>query len=164
MEDSNANRGDGTVVLILKTARDWELSLGTSRLTDSPKHWNLAWNSFWTFSCAPTQKVWEVSLSTLIGCEEAPGYHGTFSWMPVSQHALADLIGGDSFQDFTQKCQVFWLQVRFWIWMTWKQHRGVSSHCLCFSMVPSDFIFGIELTFGCTQRSTTRRLPVCKAL
>lgn len=35
--------------------------------------------------------------------------------------------------------------------MTWKQLGEVSSHCLCVYTVPNDFIFGTELTIGCTQ-------------
>lgn len=61
MEDSNANWGDPTVVLILKTAQDRELSSGTSRQISNPKHRDLAWNSFGTFNRDPSRKVWEVS-------------------------------------------------------------------------------------------------------
>lgn len=61
MEDSNANWGDPTVVLILKTAQDRELSSGTSRQINNPKHRDLAWNSFGTFNRDPSRKVWEVS-------------------------------------------------------------------------------------------------------
>lgn len=43
MEDNNAQRGDRTVVLILKTAHERGFGLGTSRKIDKmAKCWNLA--------------------------------------------------------------------------------------------------------------------------
>lgn len=62
--------------LILKTAQDRETQFRNRKADRQPQALDLAWNSFWTFSCA---------ICTPIGCEEDPGCHGTFSWMPVPQ-------------------------------------------------------------------------------
>lgn len=81
MEDSNANRGDGTVVLILKTARDWELSLGTSRLTRQPQALEFGLKFILNLQlCSHTKGLGSLSLHT--------DWLWRGSWLP--RHLLLD--------------------------------------------------------------------------
>ena len=111
MEDSDVNWGDGTVVLILKTAQGWEFSSGTSRRVKQPQALEFGLKFIWNL--APSQEVWEVSphwsAVNRILVVMAP------LRMPASQHPLA-YGSQDSFQDFKRRCRVFDEQVRFWTW------------------------------------------------
>lgn len=136
MED-NATWGDRTVVLILKTAHERGFSFGTSRQIDNIASSVGIWpkNSFWTLI---HKKIWKVETDWLWTGFSPPrlsGCHDTFSWMLVFSTSQAGLLS-NSFQGFRQNCEFVELQVRFWIWIPWKQHGRVFSHCLCFRMVP----------------------------
>lgn len=161
MEDSNANWGDGTVVLILKTAQGWEFSSGTSRRVKQPQALEFGLKFIWNFqSCSLAGAVWEVSPHWLavkrILVVMAP--LGCLS-LSIPWHMVARSLSRTS----SRSAESFDQQVRFWIRWQVSSMAGVSSHCLRVYKVPRAFIVGQNWTLVVPNVwSTTRRLPVCK--